>query len=317
MYASSHVAHFPFRHAGFPIVVFHFCFSLIPDVRSLQEVSDALMNHMAAMPTVAPMAALTAAQRRSIVSYHVPGDFSSPQPVCIYIEEARNLLGAHGTTGLRVWDACLHLAHFLFSAAPSLIESKNILELGCGTGLLSIFCAGPLNARRVIATDGDAQVVQAIASNAALNAHLLEKPAKVGHFHAKVLDWADTSAPSQVLQPREGEVMPLDVVLGADITYAVDALEHLVNLFSALSDMYPKVDIIISTVVRNEDTFSAFVDTCAKAGFQVSSIPFDCPSLGQQRGFFHKLVPLIRIVRLARRPVHHRGVSRSNIKGYH
>jgi hypothetical protein len=113
-----------------------------------------------------------------------------------------------------------------------------------------------------------------------------------------VLDWSDTSALPQILQ-HEGNELSLDVVLGADITYAVEALEPLVNMLSALNRKCPKVDIIISTVIRNEDTFTAFVNTCARAGFRVSSTFFDCPSLDRQRGFFHKITPPIRIVRLA------------------
>jgi protein-lysine N-methyltransferase EEF2KMT len=257
------------------------------------------MEHMVTKSTTKPMPAFKAAQQRSVVSYYLPFDFSSQQSVCIYIEEARNLLAARGTTGLRVWDSSLHLAYFLSSAGVSLIENKNILELGAGTGLLSILCAGPLNAHQVIATDGDTDVIENIESNAALNATLLEKPANDKNLDAKVLDWADTSALSQVLQ-YEGNKTPLDVILGADITYAVESLEPLVNMLSALNKNYPKVDIIISTVIRNEDSYTAFVNACAKAGFRILSIPFDCPSLDQQRGFFHRTTPPIRIVRLAR-----------------
>lgn len=245
------------------------------------------------------MSALDAAQRRSIVSYYLPYDFSSEQSICIYIEEARNLLAARGTTGLRVWDASLHLAYFLSSAGVSLIENKNILELGAGTGLLSILCAGPLKAHQVIATDGDIDVVENIESNAALNATLFETAANKKNLTAKVLDWADTPGLSQVLQ-YEGNKVSLDVILGADITYAVESLGPLVNILSALNGNYPKVDIILSTVIRNEDTSTAFLSTCAKAGFRVLNITFDCPPLEQQRGFFHRTTPLIRIVRLVR-----------------
>jgi protein-lysine N-methyltransferase EEF2KMT len=256
------------------------------------------MEHMVIKSTTKPMSAFKAAQQRSVVSYHLPSDFLSQHPVRVYIEEARNLLAAHGTTGLRVWDASLHLAYFLSTTGGSLIEKKNILELGAGTGLLSILCAGPLKAHQVIATDGDAEVVENIESNAALNSALLDKGAKTKNLEAKVLDWSDTSALPQILQ-HEGNELSLDVVLGADITYAVEALEPLVNMLSALNRKCPKVDIIISTVIRNEDTFTAFVNTCARAGFRVSSTFFDCPSLDRQRGFFHKITPPIRIVRLA------------------
>ena len=257
------------------------------------------MEHMVIKSTAKPMSAFKAAQQRSVVSYHLPYDFASTQPACIYIEEARNLLAARGTTGLRVWDASLHLAYFLSTEGAALIQDKTILELGAGTGLLSILCAGPLNAVRVISTDGDVDVVESIQSNVALNPALYDKPPDKRNLEAKVLDWADTSALAQILH-HEGDKVPLDVVLGADITYAVESLEPLVSLLGALNEKYPEVDIIISTVIRNEDTYTAFVDTCVKTGLRVSSIPFDGASLDQQRGFFHKPTPPIRIVRLAR-----------------
>ena len=247
--------------------------------------------------TTKPMSAFKAAQQRSIVSYHLPSDLASQHPVCVYIEEARNLLAARGTTGLRVWDASLHLAYFLCTEGESLVQGKTVLELGAGTGLLSILCAGPLRAARVVSTDGDVDVVDSIETNANLNSATLANPARTNRFQAKVLDWEDTSALSQMFEDDSSEP-PLDVVLGADITYAIESLETLVTMLRKLNDKFPKVDIIISTVIRNEDTFTSFVDTSAKAGLQVSNIPFDCPVLDQQRGFFHKLTPPIRIVRL-------------------
>jgi predicted nicotinamide N-methyase len=256
------------------------------------------MEHMATKSTAKPMSAYTAAQQRSIVSYHLPSDFASEAPVCIYIEEARNLLAAHGTTGLRVWDASLHLAYFLCTEGTSLVRDKAVLELGAGTGLLSILCAGLLQAARVVSTDGDADVVESIESNTRLNLRLRE-PGQKYTLEAKVLDWADASSLPQVLE-YEGQEAPIDLVLGADITYAAESLEPLVNVLSALHDEYPRVDILISTVIRNEDTFTAFVHTCAKAGFRIKRIPFNCPALDQQRGFFHRTTPPIRIVRLIR-----------------
>src|SRR5437868_5871780 len=130
------------------------------------------MECMVTKSNAKPMSAYTAAQQRSIVSYHLPSDFTSEAPICIYIEEARNLVAAHGTTGLRVWDASLHLAYFLSTEGKSFVREKAVLELGAGTGLLSILCTGPLQAARVVSTDGDADVVESIETNAELNIRL-------------------------------------------------------------------------------------------------------------------------------------------------
>ena len=255
------------------------------------------MEHMAIKSTQKPMSAFKAAQQPSIVSYFLPSPFTAPDPTCIYIEETRNLLAARGTTGLRVWDTCLHLAYYLSTEGSDLIKGKNVLELGAGTGLLSILCAGPLNASMVISTDGDADVVESIASNAKLNLDHL--PAVETKLTAKVLDWTDESSLPEVLQ-HNGKQLPLGVILGADITYDAESLEPLVHIIGALHKIYPKLDIIISTVIRNEDTYASFVSTCAEASFSVSIIQYDCPPLDQQTGFFHKLSPPICIVRLSR-----------------
>lgn len=245
------------------------------------------------------MSAFKAAQQPSIVSYFLPSDLNTPNPVCIYIEEARNLIAARGTTGLRVWDACLHLASFL-STPPfsALIRGKSVLELGAGAGLLSILCAGPLHAAKVISTDGDGDVVENIAANARLN--LSQIPQLAENFEARVLDWNDESSLPNLLR-RNGTQVPLDVILGADITYASESLVPLVHIIGALQDLYPEVEVIISNAIRNEDTYNGFIDTCARYGFRVTVLDFDCPLLDQQTGFFHKTSnPPIRIVRLTR-----------------
>ena len=255
------------------------------------------MEQMSIKSTQKPMSAFKAAQQPSVVSYFLPIPFSDPNPRCIYIEEARNLLAARGTTGLRVWDACSHLAYYLSSKGTDLIKHKNVLELGAGTGLLSILCAGPLEARLVVSTDGDTDVVENIGSNAILNR--FHFPAVGTNLLVRTLDWVDESSLLSKLQ-HDSKQIPVDIILGADITYAIDSLEPLIHMIGALHDIHPAVDIIISTVIRNEDTYASFVSICAKASFSVTVLPFVCPPLEQQTGFFHKLSPPIRIVRLSR-----------------
>lgn len=283
-----------------------------------QEISDRLMEHMIIKTTRRPMSAFKAAQQPSIVSYFLPSDLTARDPACVHIEERRNLLAARGTTGLRVWDACSHLAYYLSSPSSSgatkttnLIADKNVLELGAGTGLLSILCAGPLRARRVISTDGDGDVVETIRANAALNnsgapPHHNSAVATT-NLVAKVLDWTDEASLPDVLRHNDDNGngngdgrIPLDVILGADITYATESLVPLVHILGALEDLYPRVCIIISTVIRNEATYASFVATCAEARFAVATVPFACPPLEEQTGFFHKTTPPIRIVRLTR-----------------
>ena len=106
-------------------------------------------------------------------------------------------------TGYRTWEGALHLASYLTSAqsSPSLIKNKSVLELGAGTGFLSILCAKYLSAKSVIATDGDESVVEAIKTNAKLNSVEVE---------AKKLWWGTGLN-------ETGLGSSYDVVVGADI----------------------------------------------------------------------------------------------------
>lgn len=70
--------------------------------------------------------------------------------------EKPSVLSASGCTGHRTWEAALHLASLLNQ--PWMCENiigKNVLELGSGTGLISMTCH-ELGAKHVRATDGDA-----------------------------------------------------------------------------------------------------------------------------------------------------------------
>ena len=115
--------------------------------------------------------------------------------------ESRNVISSSGHTGSRTWEAALALGELLISshhrtshpltfpplpqnnttttaaAAAHLTSTtiftttlthKSILELGAGTGFLSILCA-KLGAHRVLATDGDWRVCATLRENVAGN----------------------------------------------------------------------------------------------------------------------------------------------------
>ena len=265
------------------------------------------MQQMAIKSAKPSMPVFKAAQQHSIVSYYLPNPIPrlSNPPLRVLISEARNLLAARGTTGLRVWDSCLHLATYLCRPdMMQLIRGKHVLELGAGTGLLSIVCAGHLQAERVIASDGDEDVVASIRDNARLNAvqdKILYYVDPYSHLHAAVLDWNADEATLRDVTQSHTTTQPIDIILGADITYAVESLQPLVSCLAKLNSLYPQAKILISNVIRNEDTYSAFVKTSGEAGFTVTIMPFDCPPLEEQTGFFHRTAdPPMRIVSLTR-----------------
>lgn len=151
-------------------------------------------------------------QQKSYVTYSLPYPLSSsPQMGSITLAESRSLIASSGNTGLRTWDAALHLGTYL--ASPSgrqLISGKNIIELGAGTGFLYILCAKYLGARRILATDGDGRVVEDMKTNLFLNE--LEECEKL---EITALKWGHDLSAINYRNPEESNQWQL--VLGADI----------------------------------------------------------------------------------------------------
>lgn len=100
----------------------------------------------------------------------------------ITLLESHSIISVAGNTGQRTWEAALHLAAFLVSeeindtevsnsmtAVGEYVWGKHILELGAGTGLVSILCVKYLGARLAVATDGDEGIVDALKTNILLN----------------------------------------------------------------------------------------------------------------------------------------------------
>lgn len=153
--------------------------------------------------------ASAAAQQKSYVTYTAP--IPGPSAAQVTLLEAPSLLASSGTTGFRTWEAALFLGAYLCSSEGNhFVTSKSVLELGAGTGFLSIFCAKNLGAQRVLATDGSQEVIGDLRSNMHLNeleGSEMMKTAVLQWGHALIGGVADC---------REGK-RSYDLVLGADV----------------------------------------------------------------------------------------------------
>lgn len=134
--------------------------------------------------TFSPPAAAVAA--RSHVTYVLPLSPCSGREIGppVTLLEARSVLSAQGTTGIRTWEAALALSEYLICAHLAwiykntafgagvgervLCETDSVLELGAGTGLVAVVAAR-LGAADVLATDGDEAVCDALRANVKLN----------------------------------------------------------------------------------------------------------------------------------------------------
>ena len=183
---------------------------------SKQEISDNLMSNLASLISSDLPSESTAVQQKSFVTFScLPSssplsDISNKEPI-ITLLERRHLISGSSTTGFRTWEAALHLGSYLLSPqASSLIQGKNVIELGAGTAFVSILCAKHLEANYVTATDGDEGVIEALKENLFLND--LDDDSRV---NASVLRWGHGLKGTWV--EDECEAWPYDVVLGADI----------------------------------------------------------------------------------------------------
>lgn len=209
------------------------------------------------------------AQRKCLVTYRL--SLVQP-PQNIDILENRALLAAGGTTGLRTWEAALHLGQHL-SINSHLVAGKRVLELGAGTGYLSILCAKMLSAVHVTASDGSEEVVEKLADNFALNG--LEWDYSVSSsapLSPKLLKWGHALVGTE--EPEWNGGRKIDLVIGADVTYDQKVIPFLVSTLTELMELDPETEVIISATQRNADTLMAFQDSCAKSDLQVKEVEF-------------------------------------------
>lgn len=244
-------------------------------------------------------AEVEAAQEKSYVTYAVTS-LSAETPPMITISESRNLLGGTGTTGFRTWEACLQLGDFLCSSScpPDLsLNNKTILELGCGTGYLSVLCAKYLKAAHVTATDGFDNVVDDLDETFLLN-DLEISPL----IRTRLLKWGSSSFGKNCGNDEtflEGKAP--DIILGADVTYDVAALPVLCETLQDLLEAYPTVQILIASTVRNEDTFQKFLDLCKEHKFERESLAWEPKMPEEQKGPFYRIDMPVRMSRITAR----------------
>lgn len=173
-------------------------------------VSNSLVSHLGSLTANESLSKLEAVQQNSYVTFTCLKEGAGELESTVTILERRHLISGSKTTGFRTWEGALHLAAYLLSATgQEVIRGKKVLELGAGTGFLSILCGKQLAARHVTTTDGDEGVVETLKENLALNGLGEQK------VQATRLWWGDELKETWV--ERACATEPYDVVIGADI----------------------------------------------------------------------------------------------------
>ena len=242
-----------------------------------QGISDDLMNSLSSFFSSHVPSEAVSAQQKSFVTYtlsSLPSNSDDTPAITLY--EARNIVAAAGTTGLRTWEAALHLGNYLCGHASDLICGKSILELGAGTGYVSILCSKYLGAAHVLVTDGSDDVVSAFSTNFYLNG--LQDSSLI---EGKELRWGQALLGSEHPQWNSGR--QIDLVLGADVTYDESGTPALISTFRELFDLYPSVIIIIAAPLRNPASFQKFLETCRRNSYVTDEVEFAVPK-GEKAG---------------------------------
>lgn len=240
---------------------------------------------------VAPLPSeISAVQQKFRVIYHLSLLDRTLKDANITLLESRTLLSASGTTGLRTWEAALHLGQYL-CANPSLVRGKRILELGAGTGYLGVLCTRYLGARHVIASDGSEDVIRHLPDNLFLNG--LQDSDKITPME---LRWGHALLGTEEQHWNGGR--DVDIVIGADITYDSRVNFALVGTLEEIVVLYPEVTVLIAATERNYETFKSFLLVWEKRGFEVSHATFPVPPRSVQAGPFYDGLAPIRICQL-------------------
>ncbi|KAK3326890.1 putative methyltransferase-domain-containing protein [Apodospora peruviana] len=257
----------------------------------LHGISDDLMSALSDVLAEPVLSDLEAAQKKCRVVYHqslLPQ--TSDADASITLLESRSVISASGTTGLRTWEASLHLGQYLCTS-PSLITNKRVLELGAGTGYLAILCAKYLDAAHVIASDGSDDVINNIPDNVFLNK--LQDSDKIKPMEVR---WGHALVGTEEQAWNGGQ--KVDVVLGADITYDASVIPSLVVTLEELVALFPGVVVLIAATERNHETFQSFLDVCETQGFVVTHEEFPVPPRSEQMGPFYNDQTPIHICQL-------------------
>ncbi|KAM3071437.1 hypothetical protein ACMFMG_009033 [Clarireedia jacksonii] len=278
-----------------------------------EAVSDNLMDRLSVLMSNPLPSEVTAAQQPSYVTYTLsslscfssasPGSRGTPPTITLL--ESASLLSGSGTTGLRTWDAALHLSTYL-SLHPTLISHKTILELGCGTGLVSILCARFLHATHVFATDGSPETLVALNTSLFLNGLSSTTPSPSSSqetteskISTRELIWGHilssgefdsfssflSSKSSNPDSNAKSSNKDLDLVLAADVIYSPEIIPSFVATLEDLFDLYPALEVLIASTIRNPVTYSMFTEMCERKKWELERVEgFEVLERSEQKG---------------------------------
>lgn len=193
-----------------------------------------------------------------------------------------------GSTGLRTWLASFVLAQYLTNR-PELVRNKVVLELGSGTGfvgmvvsrLQQLHCTD-MSSSGLWMTDVNEEVLVRCKFNVQMTCNMSSQSPNIRYCF---LNWYDALDLTKIqgLQKLFREEIRGDLVLGADLIFdpslvtALAAVLQLV-LHHQMSTNGPKMAVIAATI-RNEETFSRFLDDLKGRNLFAEELPVEYLSM--------------------------------------
>lgn len=170
----------------------------------------------------------------------------------VEIRENRNSLVAHGDTGHRTWESSLALTEYICEKNETMKEKiGDVVELGAGTGLVSLAIATLGISDKVYCTDGSVNVMTKLEETIQLNK--LDEIVK-----PMLLEWEDLDSASAL--PKHCTVYAGDVLYGMTESYPA-----ILNLLELLEPS----KIYICNPIRNEETYAYFKTLCESRGMEI------------------------------------------------
>lgn len=231
-------------------------------------------------------------EQTDVIKYFISGfnqQYSGDDMDTITIKETPKLISGSNTTGLRTWEAALYLSNFLNGkdSPPYKLKNKTVMEIGCGTGLVSLALAKNYhrkidNIKRLIMTDGSTNVFDNLQETLRLN-ELNDSSI----IQCQQLIWGENTT-------IEDDV---DFLVAADITYDTRILDPLCQ---TIQDLFANNNLqfaVIAATVRNMDTIKEWelkLDVWFAGKWLVRATESDPHSI-QSNCWFNVNTPQIRI----------------------
>lgn len=259
------------------------------------------------------------AQQLSYIKYTAPTTGK-----IVITSESRGLILSSGTTGFRTWEAALHLGTFLSTpAGRDLMKGKRVVELGAGTGFLSLYCAMDCGVESVVVTDREPALIENISD-------CVKKNGVEGIVLPGIWEWG-TPLEEPGIGPDGGKV-EFDVAIGADLVSLfpcwqiqyIDKRRYMIPISSLFSYQRSPISLRttesrtsssplrygtktpfrLSLMLVVSDPRSWFLldltDEAESNNFTAECLPFESPSSESQTGFFHSTDIPIRTYRICR-----------------